>query len=379
MKLSNITSNPMKFNYSILFTLVFLWFQNSYSQFTEIINTNHPGESFGAFSVGRRIFQVEGGLSYHNEKYKKEDSKTTGFLVDLDLRYGFWREQLEFIADLQYRNDKFSLPDENPVRRSYMKSTVLGFKYLVYDPYRFYEEKINIYSWKENQKFKWRELIPVVAIYAGANINSSNNPYLPKDESMITPKAALLLQNNFTGGWVVVTNGILDNIGSNYQSIGGILTVTKSIDMRWSGFVELQGYKSDYYKDIVTRAGGVYILHEDLQLDISIGKNFNSTRNIIYGGVGVSWRFTLNYKDTMMYRILENDSKEPEVLKEDGENGEEVAEEELLYDEDGNLISSDNENTSVNEELEMTDDYTPTSDSGNIQDGNSTNENLEED
>lgn len=375
MKLLNITSNPMKFNYSILFTFVFLWFQNSYSQFTEIINTNRPGESFGAFSVGKRIIQVEGGLSYLHEKYKKDDSKTTGIVVDLDLRYGFWREQLEFIADLQYRNDKFSLPDEGSTRRSYLKSTVLGFKYLVYDPYRFYEEKVNIYSWKENNKFKWRELIPVVALYAGANINSSSNPYLPKDESIITPKAALLLQNNFTGGWVVVTNAIVDQIGSDYQTISGILTVTKSLNMRWSGFVEFQAHKNDFYKDVVTRAGGVYILNEDLQLDVSLGKNFNSTRNIIYGGLGVSWRFTVNYKDTMMYRVLESDTKEPDVLKE--EETEEVAEE-ALYDEDGNLIIPD-ENATLDGNSDTDTNTTPSTEPEEPTEDNSPDENQEED
>lgn len=288
-------------HFSILLMVAFVN-HNAYSQYTDVINSNRPGESFGAFAVGKTIFQTEGGLSYINEKHDVTDAKTSGFFVDLDIRYGFWKEELEFIADLQYQNDSYKIPSVASEKRSYMRTTTLGFKYLVYDPFKTYEEKVNIYSWKANQRFRWRQFLPAVAVYAGANFNFSDNPYIPKDLTNVSPKAMLILQNHFSGGWVFVTNLIADNITSDYKTFGGVLTATKSFDEKWSGFAEFQAYTSDYYKDAIFRGGAAYLLGDNLQLDVSIGKNIHDTRNIIYGGIGASWRFTLNYEDVILYK-----------------------------------------------------------------------------
>lgn len=295
---------------SLLLVLTFT-IQNTQAQYTDVINSNRPGESFGAFAVGKTIFQTEGGLSYINEKYKANDAKVSGIFADLDIRYGFWKEELEFIADLQYQHDTYKVPSLGSESRSYLRTTTLGFKYLVYDPFKNYEEEINVRSWKANHRFKWRQFIPAVAIYAGVNFNFDNNPYIPEDQSLISPKAMIALQNHFSGGWVFVTNLIANHITSDYRTLGGILTATKSFDAKWSGFAEIQGYTSDYYKDIIFRGGAAYLLADDLQLDISIGKNIHDSRNIIYAGIGASWRFTLNYEDVVIYKSTpaEDDKK----------------------------------------------------------------------
>ncbi len=297
--------------FSMLLILAFAN-QNVYSQYTDVINSNRPGESFGAFAVGKTIFQAEGGLSYINEKHEVSDARINGFFADLDIRYGFWKEELEFIGEIQYQNDSYKVPSFASERRSYLRTTTLGFKYLIYDPFKNYEEKVNVYSWKANQRFRWRQFLPAVAVYAGANFNFENNPYIPEDESLISPKVMVALQNHFSGGWVFVTNLIANNITSDYRTLGGILTATKSFDARWSGFAEIQGYTSDYQKDFIFRGGAAYLLADDLQLDISIGKNIHETRNIIYGGIGASWRFTLNYEDVIIFKSTpsENDKKE---------------------------------------------------------------------
>jgi len=40
----------------------------NYSQFTDVINSNRPGESMAAFSVGKTVFQAEAGLYSFKEK-----------------------------------------------------------------------------------------------------------------------------------------------------------------------------------------------------------------------------------------------------------------------------------------------------------------------
>lgn len=288
--------------------------QFSYGQYTDIINSNRPSESFSAFSVGESIFQIEGGFSYLNEQMKKIDARTKGVFVDLDIRYGFIFEELEFISELQYRNETFKIPYEVYDKRSFMSKTTFGFKYLVYDPFKNYTEKPNIYSWKANNRFKWRQFIPAIAVYAGANLNFSDNPYIPSDKFQLSPKVMLLLQNHFNGGWVFITNILLNNISTDYSSLEGIFTATKSFNSKWSGFGEIQGIKGRSYNDIFLRTGAAYLLDDNLQLDISIGKNFNRSRDIIHAGIGASWRFTLNYRDLFLYRVLETEDNGPTGL-----------------------------------------------------------------
>jgi hypothetical protein len=38
--------------------------QTSIAQYTDVINSNRPSQSMGAFSVGKRVYQLEQGLSF---------------------------------------------------------------------------------------------------------------------------------------------------------------------------------------------------------------------------------------------------------------------------------------------------------------------------
>ena len=297
-----------------------------FSQFTDVINSNRPGESMGAFAVGKTIFQPEAGVSYITENHNLLDYETSGIFMDLDLRYGFLLEELEFIAELQYRDDTYETAFSSE-ERSALKHSIVGFKYLVYDPYKHYKETVNVYSWRANQKFKWRDLIPAFSVYAGVNLNLFENPYTFYGDPKVSPKLMLIFQNQFMGGWVVVTNVFADRFTTDYPTLGGILTVTKSFNHRWSGFLEYQAYQSDIYADIVLRGGGAFLVNEDLQLDISVGKNFKDTPDILYGGIGVSWRFTLNYKDVVIFDSLEDESQKKEKESKQEEPTEEAPQE----------------------------------------------------
>jgi hypothetical protein len=279
-----------------------------FSQFTDVINSNRPGESMGAFAVGKTIIQPEAGISYITENHNLLDYDVSGLFMDFDLRYGFLLEELEFIAELQYRDDTYETPFSSEAR-SALKHSIVGFKYLIYDPYKHYRETVNVYSWKANQRFKWRDLIPAFSVYAGVNLNLFDTPYTFYGDPKVSPKLMFIFQNQFMGGWVIVTNIFTDRFTTDYPTLGGILTVTKSFNHRWSGFLEGQAFQSDFYADIVLRGGAAFLVNEDLQLDISVGKNFKDTPDIFYGGIGVSWRFTLNYEDVVIFDTIENESQ----------------------------------------------------------------------
>ena len=272
------------------------------AQFTDEVNSNRPGKSMMAFAVGKSVIQTEAGMNYISENHKKLNYDAKGFLGDIALRWGLFKEELELLAEIQYQKDTKEMYGVSN-SRSALRQTLFGAKYLFYDPFKNYEEKPNLYSWKANHRFKWRQFIPALAGYAGVNFNfSENNLFYNSEvpEAKISPKAMIIAQNHFGTRWVLVTNLAYNKIGSEYASIDYILTLTRGINQNWSAFIENQGYNGKYYSDGVFRLGAAYLIRKDMQLDASIAKNIKTTPGIFYGGIGFSWRFTKNYKEVKM-------------------------------------------------------------------------------
>jgi hypothetical protein len=253
-----------------------------------------------AFSVGKSVFQIETGIYGIKEKHSLLNYDANGFGIDATLRWGLFMEKLEVIADLQYQNENFTTQFNN-TNRAALKQTVLGAKYLVYDPFKNSEKRIDVYSWKANHSFNWHQLIPAVSLFAGANLTFSDNPYSFSAKSNISPKIMLITQNHLGNGtWVFVTNIIADYISTDYPSYGYVLTLTKGFNDKWSGFIENQGFKSDFYSDAIVRGGAAYLLNKDMQIDASISTSLKDTPSALYGGIGISWRYDANYKEVKM-------------------------------------------------------------------------------
>ncbi|MFE3866718.1 transporter [Flavobacterium sp. LS2P90] len=268
-----------------------------YGQHTDQINSNRPGETMSAFSVGKSVFQIETGIYGIKQNHSLLNYDANGFGIDATLRWGLFMEKLELIADLQYQNEKFTTPFNN-TNRAALKQTVLGAKYLIYDPFKNYEKKVNVYSWKANRSFNWHQLIPAVSVFAGANFTMADNPYSFSPEANISPKIMLITQNHLgDGSWVFVTNIIADYVTTDYPSYGYVLTLTKGFSDKWSGFIENQGFKSDFYSDAILRGGAAYLLNKDMQIDASISTSLKNTPSVLYGGIGFSWRYDANYEE----------------------------------------------------------------------------------
>ena len=279
------------------FFLIPMW---HYGQHTDQINSNRPGESMSAYAVGKSVFQMETGIYGIKEKHELLNYENKGLGLDVTLRWGLFFEQLELIADLKYQNQQHL---ENFVtdQQSGLKKTVLGAKYLIFDPFKNYEKKVNLYSWKANRAFDWHQLIPAVSIFAGANFTMADNPYYFSPNAEISPKVILITQNHLGDGkWVFVTNIIGDYIATDFPSYGYVVTLTRGFNDKWSGFIENQGFKSDFYSDAIIRGGAAYLLNKNMQIDASISNSLKNTPSILYGGIGFSWRYDANYKEVRM-------------------------------------------------------------------------------
>lgn len=279
--------------YLLLFACL-VFSTNAFSQYTEVINSNRPGVSSSAFSVGTNVAQIEVGPYILKEEHTPLNYEVSGFGIDFTARYGLLLSELEINIQGTYQNDTFTdnrstIPIENE-RRNF-KSFAIGAKYLVYDPLKNAEEdKPNLYSWKANHRFKWKSLIPAVAVYAGVNFDTENNPYIAPGVEGISPKVMIATQNNFAGGWVFVMNLIKDRIGTDQSDFQYILTLTHSFNPKWVVFGEAHGISSDFYADNLFRFGGAYLLSKDFQLDTAVTFNTKDTPSVFSVNFGASYR-----------------------------------------------------------------------------------------
>jgi hypothetical protein len=279
----------------VFFLLISITFNSAFAQYTDVINSNRPGVSESAFSVGTGIIQFEAGAFTVKEEHVPLNYEVSGFGLDFAIRYGVLFEQLEFSLDGNYQNDTKTnnnvvIPIER--KRSNFKNFTIGAKYLVYDPYKKTEEaKPNLYSYHANKKFQWKSFIPAVAVYVGANFDTKDNPYTASDVEGFSPKVMVATQNNFNGGWVLVMNLIKDRIGSDFSEFQYVFTLTHSFTPQWVIFGEAQGINSDFYADNIFRFGGAYLWTPNFQLDANIAFNTKDTPSVFNIAFGASYRF----------------------------------------------------------------------------------------
>ena len=151
-----------------------------------MINTNRPGVSQGAFSVGTNVLQFESGLSFGKEKHELQETEANAFNWDYSVRYGVWKEELEISLIGSFQRNKVTGPGYETTLSNF-RSNTLGAKYLIYDPYKkMVLDGPNLYSWKANNRFQWKDLIPAVSIYAGANFDFADNPFTPEQTGEIS-------------------------------------------------------------------------------------------------------------------------------------------------------------------------------------------------
>src|SRR5690554_5289594 len=63
------------------------------AQYTDMINSNRPGNSQGAFSVGTGVIQFEAGGKYGSDEHSLAQTTSNLWGIDYSLRMGFWKEQ----------------------------------------------------------------------------------------------------------------------------------------------------------------------------------------------------------------------------------------------------------------------------------------------
>lgn len=290
-------------------SILFLSCFTAQAQYTETINSNRPGNSQGAFSVGTGVLQLEMGGYYGEDDHYLRRSETDILGTDYSLRYGIFFEALEVSLTGSFQNENTTIRignNDQEFQRSNFRTNTLGVKYMIFDPSRNIKPtEPNLYSWKANQRFDWKKLIPAVAVYAGANFSFGENPYLYEGEGNFSPKVVLATQNNWSGGWVFVTNFIADKLTEELPTFAGIFTLTHTFTPKFAGFLEYHGIISDVYADDLARTGVAYLLNDNFQFDISGLLNFKNTPERWQIAAGFSYRLDMHKQD----EFIEDDFK----------------------------------------------------------------------
>ena len=319
------------FAFVLLFSGLF-----SFSQYTEVINSNRPGSSHGAFSVGVNVLQFETGISGQTLKHSNlNNSQIEGLNFNYVFRYGFLNEKLEVfldgniitrnILDNNYMDDYYTDFTETIIGKQ-----TIGFKYLFFDPYKnkkWHGE--NVYSWNANRKIKLTDFIPAMSAIAGSNFNFDDriqyddlffnvrqpvHPDLFNDgimrrvnfyqpEQTLSPFVGIATQHHFKGRWVVVNNffyelGLKNSTfpnnaeSSEYSKINYLFTITYNLqNPRWSIFGEFQTFKNKIYSDDLFKFGIANLISKNSQVDLNFGGSFKTTPSYTYINVGFSQRF----------------------------------------------------------------------------------------
>ena len=307
-----------------------------HSQYTEIINSNRPGSSHGAFAVGVNVFQLETGISGHTLEHSNlNNSKIDGLNFNYLFRYGFLNEKLEVFLDgnIITRNildNNYINNYSTDIKETIIGKQTLGFKYLFFDPYKnkkWHGE--NVYSWNAGRKIKLTDFIPAISAIVGSSFNfddriqyddlffkvkqplhpdlfndgimRSINFYQP--EQTISPFIGLATQHHFKGRWVVVNNffyelglktpTIPSNVEPNdYSKINYLFTITYNLqNPKWSVFGEFQTFKNKTYSDDLFKFGIANLTSKNSQVDLNFGGSFKTTPSYTYINVGFSQRF----------------------------------------------------------------------------------------
>ena len=306
---------------SLLTSFFLLFFiQVSVAQYTEVINSKRPGFSDSPYSVGTKVYQVEGGLFYKNVGNYLYWNNTTGeaneysakaFGTDITFRTGQFFERLEFNLDLALQNEKrdYTKPSVYSESGLGLSKLTIGAKYLVYKP-EYTDKSKEIRSWKARHSFDKKRLIPSVGVYIGLNTNLLNDLY--KNPGGLSPRLALITQNDLSNRLVVITNFIMDKAFTDDSENSFILTTTYTLTRQWSIFGEGQAFlRKNVPNDFQFGAGGAYLINNNIQADFSARMIYDERgdNSFIFGG-GLSWRLD-NHKD----KIIRNktDNNEPKL------------------------------------------------------------------
>jgi len=259
------------------------------AQYTNVINSNRPGFSESPYSVGTGVYQLETSIFFRQTSIYPTFSRPESYGVDFLFRTSFFKEKLELNLNFAYQNEQVSF--QNIFNSSYNKTgfskLTVGAKYLVYEQ-KYTDKSKEIRSWVARNKFDLKRLIPSVAAYAGVNTGIPEDIY---KTNSFSPKAGILLQNDLTNNFNIITNIYYDRIGTELPEFSYIITATFSYNNRWSIFIENQTMLDKIQAQSNIGSGIAFLYNRNIQINSSLRLLTDAKSSGFYSSIGASYRF----------------------------------------------------------------------------------------
>lgn len=234
----------------------------SKAQYNETIRTGRPGNSIGAYALGKNVIQIQSG--YNINWVEEGVSEINTGLLNNVIRLGL-TERIELSSVINWQRDKFkSGPDETEL--SGISSTQFG-------------GRINI---SQNEG-----MIPAICFQARANLGLRGEDY---DESELQAVYILATVNRLNDNFSFTSNWILRQFGDDLKDRGFYTAaLSYSISDKVGTFVEMYGQLNDDFSSNFD-GGFSYLVNNDLQLDISAAYQGDENRDDYFIDFGFSWR-----------------------------------------------------------------------------------------
>ena len=231
------------------------------AQYSPTIVSGRPGQSFGAATVGRGVYQMQTGL---NLQYVGSGSnKLLTTTETTDLRIGVL-ERFEISALIAGAAVEEPTLTGSRYDRGF-SDTQIGGRYL------FFEQS------------GWR---PTLSVRSHALLTLQDENFRrEKVGALITVIAEWSLNDLFS----VTTNLGRIWTGEGTRSTDYVLTLGQSLSDRWSSFVEVYGSLSEFTTNY--DGGFAYLLTDDVQLDASAGFDGVGDPDSYFFDFGISFRF----------------------------------------------------------------------------------------
>jgi len=268
------------------FFFFLFFFPSIYSQYTNVINSNKPGFSESPYSVGSGVYQFESDFFYKNTSKNSPFLNPQTYGVDLFFRTSIFLEKLEINTQLTFQKETVTSNFKSNNFTAGLSTFTIGAKYLLFEPV-YKDATKEIRSWKKQNTFDKKRLIPSVALYLGMNTDFVNA--IHKTNSL-SPKAGILLQHTLTNNLNIISNIIYDKIGTNFSEIYYVISTTQNFGYRWSGFIEYQEIFNKQQESLNYGIGIAYLFHSNFQINISGRVLQEDKTKSFFSSLGISYR-----------------------------------------------------------------------------------------
>lgn len=247
----------------ILILFLFIGITDLFGQFNETIRTGRPGQSIGAFTVGKEFFQIQSGVDHFS--YNNAMISGSGVLSNTVLRYGL-TEPFEVSALIEYKGENVDNSSDSQNLDGF-SAVDLGMRYHIYTG---------------------KGLAPSIAFQIRWRIPKIGGDY---EINQWAPRFLIVTSQQLSDKLTFITNWGASWNGNNAIP-QGVYTANLSyaITSNFGVFIENYGslLQSDF--DTFLDGGVAYLINNNLQLDLYSGFGKNEDAKDFYVSAGISWR-----------------------------------------------------------------------------------------